>query len=224
MLIPLVSQSVYFLDAYQAETQALAMIDQALAEDKTLADIPLCYYHAEQKLGTDAPNCVWLPLEKLYDFFQYSNLPLPERIHFSGALQFLEQDGEFVAEINAMLMQIQQRRDQLSTLYLASPLDRDGLFFDGQVALLTAVRRATVMRNGIAGTQRCYYLGQKLPVFLDNLIHIDLDHYVSFFASSVHQPPKVIIPAVNMSEQEIIEAEMLLKQFNQLVTKHKCVG
>lgn len=218
-----VSNSVYFLDAQQAELQALVVIDQALASNQKLADIPLFYYHADQKLvNQDALNCVWLPLEKIYDFFQYSNLPLPTEINFSGALQFLEQDIEFIAEFNGMLAQLAKRREQLLSLYRFSPLDRDGLFFDAQIALLTASRRQFLTRDRDEAIQRCYYLGQRLSIELDNLIHIDLDHYVSFFASSIHQVPKVIIPSSDMTMESVKKSENLLAELNQLVFKYKC--
>jgi hypothetical protein len=220
-----VSNSVYFLDAQQAELQALVLIDQALANNQTLVDIPLCYYHADQKVvNQDALNCVWLPLEKVYDFFQYSNLPLPTEINFSGALQFLEQDLEFIAEFNGMLAQLVKHREQLLSLYRFSPLDRDGLFFDAQIALLTAIRRTKLVRYQKEVIQRCYYLGQKLPISLENLVHIDLDHYVSFFASSIYETPCIVIPSINMNSTEMLDAEKALTVLNQLVLKHKCTG
>lgn len=218
------SDAIYFLDAQVAQNHAKGLIDQAVDQDKTLAEVTLCYYHANTAIDSDLLNCVWLPLETVYDFFRYSHLPLPQQIDFTGSLSFLEQDADFNLEFNNILAQTQQYRDQLLRLYTASPLNRDALFIDAQIALLTAVKEYRATNNGIANKQRCYYLGKKLSVNLENLIHLDLDHYVSFFASSIYPVPRIIVPSTNMTLDDSIAFEQKLVALNSLVSRHQCVG
>lgn len=111
-------EDTYFLDA----KTALEVAKQSNYDNMYNFYLPqavylqICYYNADKPLENAPKNCIFVPLEKLYEYFLTSDYRAPEAISFENA-DTLEQD-KITTYFQKMIAFSKEDRRNLMFLYL----------------------------------------------------------------------------------------------------------
>lgn len=142
----MLEKDTYFLDSQTALCEALKK-NKVSTSNPNVHGLQLCYYGGDCPLETAPRNCIYVPLENIYNFFTTTTKRIPQVINFENTFHPPEEKITLKNAINDVLEICRNERKNLVKVYLEEIKKRKINFTDNKLRIfIPTCRETTVMQ------------------------------------------------------------------------------
>lgn len=140
-------QDTYFLDAKTALKVAL-QANEVETSSVNVKGLQVCYYEAEEPLKDAPQNCIFVPLDNVYNYFVTTKNRFPSEINFDNT-QFTKDERELLTtSIHQILYKSRVERAELIDILMKQVKELKPDFNDKKLRVFVpACRETTVIKN-----------------------------------------------------------------------------
>lgn len=114
---------------------------------KSVDALQVCYYTADEKLSNTPKNCIYVPLENVFNYFVTTTNRFPKAISFEDSSFSMPEQAELNAAFGEILGSAQEERRSLMKVYVNEIKQNEPNFNDEKLRVfLPACRETTVMQ------------------------------------------------------------------------------
>lgn len=140
-------QDTYFLDAKTALKVAL-QANEVNTSSENVKGLQVCYYEAEQPLKDAPQNCIFVPLDNVYNYFVTTKNRFPNEVNFDNT-EFSQDERELLnTSIHQILYKSRVERAELIDILMKQVKELKPDFSDKKLRVFVpACRETTVIKN-----------------------------------------------------------------------------
>ena len=111
----------------------------------------LCYYNADEKVEDLPENCIFVPLEKFYNFFHTTRYRLPKRVVVYNDDFDNPMEAKLLSDQLVEILEIAKNdRNKLVDLYLQENIDLKPNFKDEKLRIFIPTSRITIVMQYVS--------------------------------------------------------------------------
>lgn len=201
-------QDTYFLDAKTALKVAL-QANEVNTSSENVKGLQVCYYEAEQPLKDAPQNCIFVPLDNVYNYFVTTKNRFPNEVNFDNT-QFSQDERELLnTSIHQILYKSRVERAELIDILMKQVKELKPDFSDKKLRVFVpACRETTVIKNISENIAKTFEkMGYDVCFFIqDNAMQgcIDILPYIH----TLHEFNPHIIVNINHLNNEYLNDEV----------------